>query len=110
MGVEELSGVLDVPVRLVREITQKLCDCGLLQEIFGDEITFQPSMNIGLISVLDVCEALRHEENRQWQVDVKEQNDMLQALLDSRRKKEAEELGNVTMMDLVLRSNIFEKN
>jgi len=109
MGVEELSGALDVPVRLVREITQKLCNRGLVQEIFGDEITFQPSKNIKLISVLDICDALRHEDNRQWKVDAKEQNDMLQALLDSRRKKEAEDLGNVTMMDLVLRSNVLEK-
>jgi membrane protein len=105
MGVEDLAGALDVPVRLVREITQKLCDRGLLQEISGDEVTLQPSMNIGLISVFDVCEALRNEENRQWQVDAKEQNDMLQMLMDSRRKKEAETLGGVTMMDLVLRSD-----
>jgi membrane protein len=105
MGVEDLAGALDVPVRLVREITQKLCDRGLLQEISGDEVTLQPSMNIGLISVFDVCEALRNEENRQWQVDAKEQNDMLQMLMDSRRKKEAETLGRVTMMDLVLRSD-----
>jgi len=105
-----LSEALDVPVRLVREITQKLCDRGLLQEIFGDEVTFQPSMNIGLISVLDVCEALRHEGNRDWHVERNEQNDMLQALMESRKKTEAEQLGNVMMLDLVLRSNALEKN
>ncbi|MDA3898734.1 MAG: YihY/virulence factor BrkB family protein [Desulfobacteraceae bacterium] len=110
MGVEALSNALAVPVRLVREITQKLFDGGLLQEIYGEEITFQPSKNIKLISVLDVCDVLRHEGEGDWHVPEKEQNDILLSVLDSRRKKEAEELGNVTMMDLVLRSNVFEKN
>ena len=110
MGVEELSGTLDVPVRLVREITQKLCDRGLLQEIFGDEITFQPSMNIELISVLDVCHALRHEDDRNWRVPENEQNNKLQAVMEARKKQEEEKLGSVKMLDLVSRSNVFEKN
>ncbi|MCD6586528.1 MAG: YihY/virulence factor BrkB family protein [Desulfobacteraceae bacterium] len=110
MGVEDLSNALAVPVRLVREITQKLCDCGLLQEIGDDEITFQPSKNIGLISVLDVCAALRHEGDGDWHVEGKEQNNMLQALMESRKKAEAKQLGNVMMLDLVLRSDGVEKS
>lgn len=110
MGVEELSDALDVPVRLIREITQKLCDRGLLQEIFGDEITFQPSMNIERISVLDVCHALRHEDDGNWHVPENEQNNKLQAVMEARKKQEAEKLGSVTMLDLVLRSNVLEKN
>jgi len=109
MGVEELSDTLDVPVRLVREITQKLCDRGLLQEIFGDEITFQPSMNVGLITVLDVCHALRHEDAGDWHVLENEQNNKLQALMKARKKAEAEQLGKVTMLDLVLRSDTVAK-
>jgi len=110
LGVEELSNALAIPVRLVREITQKLCDTGLLQEIFSDEISFQPAKNIGLIRVLDVCDALRHEGDGDWHVAGNEQNDMLQALMKSRKKMETDQLGKVTMLDLVLRSNGFEKN
>jgi membrane protein len=110
MGVEALSNALAVPVRLVREITQKLCDCGMLQEISGDEITFQPSKNITLISVLDVCDALRHEGDGDWHVPENEQNDRLQALMKSRTKAEAEQLGNITMLDLVARSDGVEKS
>ena len=68
IGVEELSDALSVPVRLVREVTKKLSDRGLLQEVFGDEITFQPAKNPGLISVIDVCYAMRFEEDVKWRV------------------------------------------
>ncbi len=110
MGVEELSNALAVPVRLVREITRKLCDRGLLLEIFGDEITLQPSKNIELISILDVCVALRHEGDGDWQVPGNEQNDMLLALMKSRKEVESEQLGKVTMLDLVLRSDTVAKD
>ena len=82
----------------------------MFQEIFDDEITFQPSKNIGLISVLDVCDALRHEGDGDWHVEGNEQNNMLQALMESRKKAEAKQLGNVTMLDLVLRSDTFAKD
>jgi len=110
MGVEALSNVLAVPVRLVREITRKLCDRGLIQEIFGDEIFFQPSRNIELITVLDVCHALCQEESGDWCIPENEQNAMLQLLMESRKKSEAESLGKVTMLDLVLRSDGAEKS
>ncbi len=110
MGVEDLSNALVVPVRLVREITQKLCERGLFQEIVDDEITFQPSKNIGLISVLDVCDAIRHEGDGDWHVKENEQNTLLQALMASRKKAEADHLGNVTILDLVLGSKTFAKD
>lgn len=110
MGVENLSNTLAVPVRLVREITQKLCERGLFQEIFDDEITFQPSRNIALISVLDVCDALRHDGDGDWHVAENEQNKRLQGLMESRKKAEARQLGSMTMLDLVLRSDTFAKD
>ncbi len=110
MGVEDLSNALAVPVRLVREITQKLCEHGLFQEIVDDEITFQPSKNIGLISVLDVCDAIRHEGDGDWHVKEKEQNTLLQALMASRKKAETKQLENVMMLDLVLGSDSFAKD
>ncbi len=110
IGVEDLSGMLSVPVRLVREITQQLCDHGLLQEISGDEITFQPSKNINLITVLDVCNALRHAaESTDWHGPENGQSERLQALMASIKKAQAELLGKVTILDLVLGSYGVEK-
>ena len=110
MGVEELSDTLAVPVRLVREIARKLCERGVLQEISGEEITFQPSRNIKLISVLDVCDALRHEGDGDWHAPETEQNKKLQALMKSKKEAEFRQLGKVTMLDLVLRSDSFAEN
>lgn len=110
LGIQGLSGALAIPVRLVGEITGKLCESGLLQEIAGDVITFQPSRNIELISVLDVCRALRRKEDGDWQVPAKEQNKKLQTLLQSRKEAEREQLGKVTLRDLVLRSDTLAAN
>jgi len=107
IGVEELSGALSAPVRLVREVTKKLTDRGLLQEVFGDEITFQPAKNLELISVLDVCYALRHEEDVKWNVSNDEKNEKLETLLNSRKASESEQLGKVSMLDLLSRSEVI---
>ena len=110
MGVEELAEILAMPMRLVREITEKLIDHGLLKEISGDEITFQPSRNIGLISVMDVCTSLRRSRNHHnWQVPAAERNAALQSLLAEEKKVEVQQLGKVTMLDLVLGSDGLEK-
>ena len=110
MGIEGLSDALKIPVRLVGEITGKLCENGLLREIAGDVIMFQPSKNIELISVLDVCRALRHKEDGDWQIPAKEQNNKLQILLQSQKEAEQEQLGKVTLQDLVLRSDTLAGN
>lgn len=107
MGVEALSSKLSLSVRLVREITGKLTDRGLLQEIFGEEITFQPAKNLELISVLDVCYALRYENDVKWNVSHDEKNDQLQTLLNLRKASESEQFGKVSMMDLLSRSKVI---
>ncbi|MDA8404736.1 MAG: YihY family inner membrane protein [Desulfobacteraceae bacterium] len=105
-GIEQISDALAIPVRLVREIAQKLCDRGLLQEIPGDDITFQPVKNIALIRVLEVCQAIRHEgSGGDWQVPEKENNAALQDVITLKNMTEAEQLGKVSLLDLVGRSD-----
>ncbi|MBC2715109.1 MAG: YihY family inner membrane protein [Desulfobacteraceae bacterium] len=100
-NIEDLSGLLSIPIRLLREITRKLSDYGLLQEISEDEIRYQPAKNPGLISVLDVCYALRQEDDGDWRVPEDGKNNRLQELMKSRKAFEAGHLGKVTMMDLL---------
>lgn len=105
MGTEDMSRALSVPVRLVAEITRKLSDRGLIQAISSDEMVFQPSKNIDLISVLDVCKALRHEGGDKWQMPENELSPKLLSLLESREKSEIRELGNIFIRELVSGSN-----
>ena len=108
-GIEQLSDALTMPARLVREITRKLCDGGLLQEIPGEDMTFQPLKNIGLIRVLDVCHAIRHEGGGDWQAPEREKNPALQALIAGKKAIEAENYGKTTLLNLVLGSNDLAK-
>jgi len=108
-GVDQLSEALALPVRLVREITRELYDGGLLQEIPGEEVTFQPVKNIGLIRALDVCHAIRHDGRGAWQAPEKEKSPALQALITAKKTTESEQLGKMTLLDLVLRSDDFAK-
>lgn len=101
LGIERLSVALGIPVRLVGEITGKLCDGGLIQEIAGEDITFQPAKNIALISVLDVCYLMRRQGEADWQVPETEENKLLTDLLQSKNHAEADYLGKVSMQELV---------
>ena len=100
-GVMGLSADLAIPVRLVSEICEKLYDGGLLQEITGEEIRFQPAKSIERITVLDVCRQMRRKGDDDWQVPEEVANRRLEALLASRNQRKARYLGAVTMRDLV---------
>ena len=107
LGIEALSGALSIPIRLVREITGKLIESGLLKEVFGEEITFQPAKNLELISVLDVFYAMRHEADITWHVSNDEKNERLDILIRNRKKAEAEQLAKVSMLDLLEGSKVI---
>ena len=103
-GVMGLSADLAIPVRLVSEICEKLYDGGLLQEITGEEIRFQPAKSIERITVLDVCRQMRRKGDDDWQVPEEVANRRLEALLASRNQAEGRYLGAVSMRDLVIGS------
>jgi membrane protein len=101
ISIEGLSDLFSIPIRLVREITRKLYQHGLLQEILEEESLFQPAKDLSLISVLDVCHALRREDEGDWQVSDAGKNQSLKKLLDTRKTTEREQLGKVSMLDLL---------
>ncbi|RJP85292.1 MAG: YihY/virulence factor BrkB family protein [Desulfobacteraceae bacterium] len=109
-GIDQLSETLAVPARLVREITQQLCEQGMLQEIPGDDMIFQPLKNIGLIRVLDVCHAMRNSGDGDWHAPESEKSPALQRLLSLKKTTEAEQFGRVSLLDLVLGSNDLAKS
>ncbi|HMA66989.1 MAG TPA: Rrf2 family transcriptional regulator, partial [Desulfosalsimonadaceae bacterium] len=106
MTIGALSGSLSLPVQLVREIVQRLNEEGLVHEVFAEEPCYQPAQTPALISVLDVCRAVRNSDAKDnWQLSEGRRYPALQQLLSSVRTTEATELGESSMQDLVSREN-----
>ncbi|MDZ7831225.1 MAG: YihY/virulence factor BrkB family protein [Desulfobacterales bacterium] len=107
---DTLSKSLSIPVRLVREIIDQLSAKGLVQELYADDPRFQPAKNPGLISALDVCKAMRSGGEAAWHVSEKTANQALEKLIQEKQSTEAQQLGTVSMLDLVNRSNGIAKD
>lgn len=96
-----LSTALSIPVRLVREIIDQLSEKGLVREIYAEDPRFQPAKNPGLISVLDVCKAMRNGGSDSWQTSEKAENRALIKLIQEKQSAEAKQLGATSMLDLL---------
>jgi len=96
-----LSNALSIPVRLVREIIEQLTEKGLVREVYAEDPRFQPAKNPGLISVLDVCKAMRNGGAGAWQISEKAENRALENLIREKQSIEAEQLGTTSMLDLL---------
>ena len=101
MTAEELSHSISAPIRVVRRIGDILGNYGLLKQILSDEHTFQPAKDLHLISVAEVCEAMRGSGNVDWHLPDEKKEPGLEALLEAKRKAEQEHLGSVSMLDLL---------
>ncbi len=102
---QELSNMLTIPVRLVHQIVSKLGRDGMLRECSEEEEPIlQPTRNLGLIKVLDICQAMRRADGRSWQITEEEFGKPLFDLFDRKRSAEADLLGGVSMRDLLERS------
>ena len=104
----EVSKALSMPVGLIRETISRLAADGLVREIYGEEPRYQPGRNPNLISVLDVCQAMRNSHAQsQWQLSGDEKYPALEKLIHSTRSMEASKLGETSMLDLL---DGFEKS
>ena len=101
MTAEELSYTISAPIRVVRKIAEILGNCGLLKEILSDEHTFQPAKDLHLISVAEVYEAMRGAGNVDWHLPEEKKEPGLETLLEEKRRTEQEQLGRVSMLDLL---------
>ena len=98
----EVSRALSIPVGLIREIISCLTADGLVRELYGEEPRYQPGRNPNLISVLDVCQAMRNSHAQsQWQLSGDEKAPALENLMQSIRSMEASQLGETSMLDLL---------
>jgi membrane protein len=102
--IDDLSQILAVPARLVRELIGILCDQGLLQEIHGEEPVFQPARNPALISVFDVSRAMRHAGMNHWQMPDKPKNSQLARLEAEETAADEKRLGRISLLDLMERN------
>ena len=98
----EVSRALSIPVGLIREIISCLTADGLVRELYGEESRYQPGRNPNLISVLDVCQAMRNSHAQsQWQLYGDEKYPALENLMQTMRSMEASQLGETSMLDLL---------
>jgi membrane protein len=104
MNIETLAQVLSIPVRLVLETIQTLCDYGLLQAIHGDEPMYQPARNPALITLYDISRAIRHDGDKEWQFPETHQNRLLSLIESDKAKNDEKFLGKTTLQDLMGRS------
>ncbi len=62
-SAERLSQYLNVPVRLINEVLFELCYGGILVEVKGEEVTYQPAKPIDKIFIKEVFDVLRSYGN-----------------------------------------------
>ena len=101
MTAEELSYAMSAPIRVVRRIADILGSQGLLKEILSDEHTFQPAKDLHLISVGKVYEAMRDAGKVDWRFPEEKKDPGLEELLEAKRQADHEQLGRITMLDLL---------
>jgi membrane protein len=104
MNMETLSQTLSIPLRLMTQTIQILCDQGLLQAIHGDEPVFQPARNPELITLYDISRAMRHDGDAEWRIADTHQNQKFSKIESEQTKNDEGFLGNTTLLDLMGRS------
>ncbi len=104
MTAEQMSNTLSIPLRLIDEIATRLCEGGLLVEIYGDETLYYPTINPSDISVLDIFRVMRRSKETVWRVGEKSYNKIFSELMENRKTLEVEHLGKICMTDLITRS------
>jgi membrane protein len=104
MNMESLAQALSIPLRLMAQTIQALCDQGLLQAIHGDEPMFQPARNPALITLYDISRAMRHDGDREWRIPDTHQNKQFSRIESEKAKNDEVFLGKTTLLDLMGRS------
>lgn len=99
-NVDTLAEDLDLPTRIVREITDDLCSAGFLAKTADAAPGFLPGRELDQISVHQILTHLQHHGS-DWQPALHGRNgERLSSLLASRDRCSAESLAGLTLRDL----------
>ena len=98
---DELSHALAIPVRITLNLLKVLADCGILQEIYTEDQTFQPARDLALIRMSDLYYAVRHADQGDWQVPADIRNPDFEKWLDGIRSGLDKHRGAVTLLDFI---------
>jgi membrane protein len=105
MNMESLAQIHSIPIRMVDEVIQILCDQGLLQAIQGEEPVFQPARNPALITLYDISRAMRHDGEKEWRIPDTHQNKLFNRIESEKSKNDESFLEKTTLLDLMGRSD-----
>jgi len=67
LSASEISGRLEIPIRLVRQILYELGEAGLVSEVRGEEykeVTYQPGCDVDMLTVRYVIESVEQHGNQ----------------------------------------------
>lgn len=99
-NVDTLAEDLDLPTRIVREITDELCNAGFLAKTGDTAPGFLPGRELDQITVHQILNHLQHHGS-DWRPALPGRNgERLSALLASRDRCSAESLAGLTLRDL----------
>ncbi len=101
---ESLARSLAIPLPVVEEIIQILCDHHLLNAVQGDTPRFQPARNPGLITLYDISQAMRHKGNQEWRIPDGIQHEWVSQVALEKTRQEKNVLGTISLLDVMARS------
>lgn len=100
-NAEIFSRELNVPIRLVNQLLQKMAEGGLINEVAGEEHAFQPARNLNRLTVKKVLDVLRFSGGP-GEIPANLKQSPLVIRIESRLEKAFEETGgNLTLEELL---------
>ncbi|WP_243369992.1 YhjD/YihY/BrkB family envelope integrity protein [Geotalea sp. SG265] len=99
---ERLAEILNIPVRLVRELLIRLTEAGYLVRSTGEQPSYYPARKLEQITIQDVLTSLKGYENHAWMEKVAAQEELSHDILKRANDAAAAALAGLTLNDLVV--------
>lgn len=98
---DQISKRFSIPSRLVREISDILCEKGLLREVEGSGQLYQPAMDVWRIRAADIFNAIEDHGSYPWQIPEDARDPQIEKLIRARQHEADQALDQITIGQLV---------
>ncbi len=100
VSVEQVSTDMDMPVRLVSEVTYYLSEAGLLKEVSPEQETYQVAKPLEKITIQDVLNALR-KRGVALEIARSEESSYLKSFMERLEKEVSQMTSSTNFLDIV---------
>lgn len=101
LPADEFSEILGLPSRITRDLMRLMATAGILVEVFGDDLTFQPARDLSAIRLSQITDAIRNADESGWRVPPSASNVRIDRVIENLNAVTAGELDAVTLHDIV---------